>query len=381
MDVLKYLFYILLIIGLPLSELARISFGQVATTLMDVLVLLIVGTFFVLKGRFMQKEELIKPISLFVLSLILSLILNIPRLSLPQLLVSSSYIVRWASYASIYFVIRQFDLPFKQKINFLLIVSGGIIVLFGFLQYFLYPDLRNLFYLGWDEHLYRFFSWTFFDPNFAGIFLVLYFIFLLFQKEIKKILIVTLEGFTLISILLTYSRSAYLSLVIGLISYFIIFKRFKQALITIASFSILFIAISKVPAYSEGTNLLRTASSLARFDSAKKALTIFRDNAIFGVGFDAYRYAQERYGYINESKRLIHSGAGTDNSFLFILATAGIIGFLAYIFLLYKLFSLGSNFLALSIIVVLLDSLFINSFFYPPIMLWIWILAGIRENN
>ena len=37
---------------------------------------------------------------------------------------------------------------------------------------FVYPDLRNLWYLGWDPHYYRVFA-TLLDPNYVGILLVL----------------------------------------------------------------------------------------------------------------------------------------------------------------------------------------------------------------
>ena len=87
---------------------------------------------------------------------------------------------------------------------------------------------------------------------------------------------------------------------------------------------------------------------------------------------------------------LVHSAAGTDNSFLFILATSGLIGLTAFLYFLYKVVSLSSsklkkNYFSLvlfaSIISLAINSLFINSLFFPQIMLWIWILAGLTEST
>ena len=72
-----------------------------------------------------------------------------------------------------------------------MLISGSLIVLLGFIQLMFYPALRNLYYLGWDEHLYRMFS-TFLDPNFAGAFFVLFTLFVIdmslrYKKEFKNL--------------------------------------------------------------------------------------------------------------------------------------------------------------------------------------------------
>ena len=100
-----------------------------------------------------------------------------------------------------------------------LMVSGAIFIVFGYIQYLFYSNLRNLYYLGWDDHLYRLFS-TFLDPNFAGIFLVLILLltvqyFFLERKTKIKIVIAMFSVLALIALYLTYSRSAFISMVLG----------------------------------------------------------------------------------------------------------------------------------------------------------------------
>lgn len=396
-DLLKVLFITLLLVFYPLGELTRISFGDVAVTFVDFTIGLIVLIWLFSKVLNHEKVrgKLFKPIAIFVSVLIFSLAVNTNKLNLSEVGISASYILRWIVYASMYFVVKDLDLNFKKGLPYFMIAGGALIVGGGFIQYFLYPDLRNFYYLGWDEHLYRMFG-SFLDPNFVGAFFVLYLIFsLTFYMNLKNSLkfkhfLTVIILLTLISIILTFSRSAYIMLAITLLTLFILKKNIKVFLGIILTFVVGIILLSKMVLFSEGTNLLRIASAEARLDSVKNALTIFKDNPVLGVGFNSYRYAQRRYGFVNEDKMLVHSAAGTDNSFLFILATSGLIGLSAFLYLLYNISNLSyskikKNYFALvlfvSIISLGVNSLFINSLFFPQLMLWIWIVAGLTENT
>ncbi|HSX08851.1 MAG TPA: O-antigen ligase family protein, partial [Candidatus Saccharimonadales bacterium] len=151
--------------------------------------------------------------------------------------------------------------------------------------------------------------------------------------------------------------------------------------------------------YSEGTNLFRTTSSNARVATSQDALIIFQKNPILGVGFNAYRYARLTHPLTclpagrssskgGETLTVDHGGAGTDNSFLFVLATTGIVGFVAYLYLLWSMVKVGktnlgenpySAVLIASLIALCVDSFFINSLFYPFILVWVWIVIALTE--
>ncbi len=327
--------------------------------------------------------KFLKPISIFAAVLAVSLVLNFKNLELREFLISGAYLLRIVFYFSLYFLIINYS-EIRKILPRLMILSGGLLLIIGIIQYIFYPDLRNLYYLGWDEHLYRLFS-SFLDPNFAGSFFVLYLIFLAgsLKNKIHYVLIVL----TFIAILLTYSRSAYLMLTISALSFLIIKKQLKLILAFLGLFLFLLIISSKTSLSSEGTNLLRTASGLARLDSINNAVAIFKDNPIFGVGFDAYRYSQHRYGFLTKNWENVHSGAGTDNSFLFILATSGLVGFAALMYFLLNVFRSSTSkdnysvVLFSSLMGLMFNSLFINSLFYPPIFLWIMALLGLRESK
>ena len=169
---------------------------------------------------------------------------------------------------------------------------------------------------------------------------------------------------------------------------FLIGKKKLIAVSVIVFFLIIFVTPKSFQ--TEGTNLLRVASSEQRIESFQLGVKIFQSSPIYGVGFNAYRYAQNRYGLNDAIWQTTHSGAGTDNSFLFVLATTGVVGFLAYIYLLITMFGYAkSNFKKSIYSVVLLSSLtglifsslFINSLFYVFILEWIWVISAITENN
>ena len=131
----------------------------------------------------------------------------------------------------------------------------------------------------------------------------------------------------------------------------------------------------------ENVNLFRAVSSEARLETAGNALLIIKNNPLIGVGFNSYRYAQFRYGLRNRANAQSHADSAPDNSFLFVIATTGIVGFILYLFLWVRVFKISSVLAIASITGVFINSMFINSLFYPFIMLWLWIIIAIKENN
>lgn len=373
MNLLGKLVLGLLTIALPLGEIVRVTSNEIAITLMDLGVGLVVLYWLFIKKNF--SAWLSKPIFIFIGILLFSLIVNANRLSSEEILISFLYLLRWIFYALLYFVVLSLS-SVKPRIERGMIIGGTILVFLGFIQYFLYPDLRNLRYAGWDEHLYRMFS-SFLDPNFAGIFFVLFFLFVIDKLFTKQTLMLKIiSALTLIAIVLTFSRSAYLALILGLMTLLFLKGKKLAGLGIVVLFFVLTSIFVLVSSKSEGTNLLRVASGEARLDSMRNAITIFKDNPIFGVGFNGYRYAQRDYGFVDESRMLVHSATGTDNSFLFVLATSGVVGFAVFLYLLFKISSFPIPLIKASVFALIVNSLFINSLFYPPIMLWFWILLG-----
>ena len=176
MAILSFLLPIFfLLIGF--GEMLRVKFLFVASTgIIDVavLALVLVWLIFIKKSK---KYELGKAILIFILIAFFSLIINIFNYSSNQLLISSMYLVRFAAYSLLYFVFVDIGKTFNKLIPKYMFMTGLIFITFGYFQFFLFPSLKGEYFLGWDMHEYRLFS-TLFDPNFAGVLLVLIFIFI-----------------------------------------------------------------------------------------------------------------------------------------------------------------------------------------------------------
>ncbi len=392
--------FIVTIISFASGEIGRIDFRNgVAIHISDIL-LFITFLFWLLRIKKNFKVFyffLTKPLILFVLFCIVSLLLNPLSLSLTSLFLSSLYLIRWILYCSILFISRTFTLEERKKIFQTLLITGLSLVLFGYIQYFFYPNLRNLYYLGWDDHLYRLFS-TLLDPNFTATilsFLLFMLLTLLISSKKRRLLYLICFIISFIALLLTYSRSGYVMFIVGSVINLWLLRKRKLIFLL---FVVLMFGIVVLPKDlgSAGVELWRTQSIIARSMDAQQAITIFLDNPILGVGFNTYRYAQKEYGFSNHRNwQVSHSDAGTDNSWLFVLVTTGVVGFILYILLWWRIIYMTyrvyktnkSDSFEKTVAIILLSSIaglfinafFINSLFYPMVMLWMWVLIGLWD--
>lgn len=388
-DILKILIPVFFI-AFSLGEVAKIQFpNSISVGFFDLSVVIL--SLFYIKKIYNGKFSLKIPILLFTAVSVFSLAINFFNYEINQILIGSLYLVRWVAYTGIYFTAVNLNKKGKEYVLKFMMLSGIVIVAIGYLQLIFYPSLKNLYYLGWDEHMHRMFS-SFMDPNFAGVIFVLFFVFFfIFRNELLKqnFLQYSILISTFAAIILTYSRGALVMLVISALIYSILKKDWKIIAGTISVLAIVFVILSP-GFYIENTNLLRRASASQRLETSVQALGIFKKNPL-GVGFNTYRYAREKYGSIDTSRfGPSHSGAGVDSSLVFVLVTSGIPGFIVYIFLLCKMFKLGFSRLSynkMSLVLVaslgglLVNSLLINSLLYSFSMAWIFLLTGLTENN
>jgi O-antigen ligase len=267
-----------------------------------------------------------------------------------------------------------------------------VVAVLGFFQIIIIPDFAQLAAEGgWDPHQYRLLS-TFFDPNFVGGFFVVGLNFvlaaLLFKTKLKERPALVLFAVTLtLAILLTLSRSSYLALFLSIFIFASL--RSRKLFLGISGFLlVLFLLLPPVQ-----VRLIQTVgfddSARARVVSWQNALQIARDNPILGVGFNSYRFTQDRYGFFIVDPTGGHSGSGADSSLLLILATTGIVGLASYLSILWGFFKeayskrntvYGLAFLV-SIGALLIHSQFVNSLLYPQIMEIFWFTAALTVAN
>ncbi|MEX1052384.1 MAG: O-antigen ligase family protein, partial [Patescibacteria group bacterium] len=200
-----------------------------------------------------------------------------------------------------------------------------VTLLTSFIQYFLYPNLRNLTYLGWDPHLFRIFG-VFLDTSIASaIFgLILLFLIINYKKFTFSVFSRTILIITFVTLgLLTYSRGFYLSILTTLFFYFLLSKKLKFIIVVLAVFTFALLILPKP--FGEGVNLLRTYSIESRAKDYEEGLAVWKKSPLFGIGYNHLKSIREI------SRNLpSHSVSAYQSSFLTILVTSGIIGLISF---------------------------------------------------
>ena len=329
------------ILGWPFGQLLSLTpFGQLfRLQLLDVLAVLLFVSLLP-SYRKIAKDPLFKPLALFSLAALLSLVANLGSVSLASL----AYFLRFVSYTSFYFAFRTEGV---RKYARYLLLAAVLFLGLGLLQYFFLPDIRFLAYLGFDDHYYRLIG-SFLDPNFSGLILAV-----LVILSPWPLLVIPL-----IALVLTFSRASFLSLAVGLI-YLSLTNRRLKLLLTLLLLGLFLYLVPKP--FGEGVNLWRTFSIVSRVENQKNALLLFTQKPIFGHGFSPLK---------------------VDNSFIFVLATTGIVGFIAFVTFLKKVWLMTADPLArTSILVILVHSLFNNSLFYSWILALFFLLISQRSKG
>lgn len=376
------------IFSVILGEFGKFPFGLNTSAVSLTDLLLFINLVFLAIWKIIKKRDLSLPKG-FIL-IVLFWIVGILSLVISGDFSGILYLFRFILYSSVFligfFIIK--DEPVKLESIFNLVVLAGVIIsVLGFLQLILIPDFEFLTAYGFDPHKNRLAS-TFLDPNFAGAFLniSLLLAFYLWLKQRSKKLVSAMI-LILLAVVLTFSRSAYLMFLAEIII-FGLFRLKKLLIITIIFFGLLYLFYVPFNQRVNGAFVLDKSAS-ERLDSWNMGLGIVKSNPFLGIGFNNLRnYKSENNLNKVFSDNNSHSGAGLDSSFLVILATTGIVGFIVYLSWWVNMFGEFSKliknpfknelFLLIASIAVglLVNSQFINSLLFPPIMLVIYIIFG-----
>ena len=395
MEIIKFLLVggvLSLLIGqtirLPLSAAAG------AITITDILVFF-AGIVFLFYNLTIKKSiklpgEIWSQVLLFSLAALSSTILASKNFSFVQLGISSLFLVRFLLYFFLaiifYNIVKKSEV--RNWINLMLSV-GLIFAILGFVQLIIFPDFSFLVPFGWDPHQLRLAS-TLLDPNFSGaIFSILISISLSLLLTTKRKIYFFIFVIYLMVLILTFSRSSYLAMIVVILTIGLL--RSPRALVATSLFLItVFSVLPQARSRIIGAFTL-DETSRSRLESWSQALNIFKDNPVFGVGFNTYRFTQAKYGFFTTDEPLGgHSGAGTDSSILLVAATTGIFGLIFYLYLIFSIIkvfarSAKSSYLHLaslaSFLGLLVHSQFVNSLFFPQVMFLIWILVGLNLKN
>lgn len=355
---MNILFYITALL-FSLGQLGRVSFLNQQINFYLYEVFLLVSLFFLLfKYRFEPIKYFwsrFKPFFLFLVILFASIIFGWTKYSLFENLVGLLYLYRLHLYFIYFFYLqyhRQKNKKFSKVIKKGVFIVVVLTIISTLIQYFLYPDLRNLFYLGWDPHLFRAFG-VYFDTAIAASIFGIFF--LTINKPLIKVIYLILTA-------LSFSRSIYLGLSITLILLFIRQKKLKKIFLFLLFF-ISLIFFSPKPA-GEGVNLTRFYSIASRFEDYREGIELWKKKPILGYGYNRIRYIK------NDDS--IHSSAAFSSSFLTILVSSGILGLLSFIWTLWSL-SKSNKTGQILLIFLSIVSLFDNVLLHPFILFLLFI--------
>ncbi len=394
-------------IGLLLvAQLGRIPFldtgtGEAPLLVNDLCVLAVLSTGLLggLASRSFRVDHVASVALLFAAIGACSAVLAIPRFGLTswELVISLAYLARWLVYFGLYLVVinvvRVEDVTGLWRaleVTILLFAVLGLLQAV-FLPHFaqlVYPDSRVA--IDWDEQGHRLVS-TVLDPNIAGAMIM---IVLLVQVALlsgggrsplwKPLLLFA-------ALVATLSRSSFLGLLVGG-AIILAVRGVSRRIIRIAAV-ILVLSLAALPQivrFAQGYNKLGIdESALTRVASWLRALTVFADNPVIGVGFNTYGFVQERYGYV----RLGASSFSTDGGLLFVAVMTGVVGLSLYVGMLVLIVrrcravwrsglataehrALATG-IAAATVGVTVHSIFVNSLLTTFVMEQLWVLWGI----
>jgi O-antigen ligase len=337
-----------------------------------VLVILIFG------GKLLSKKGY--P-GVFLISNIFSLILSINYFGLSGILVGVLYFLRLLAHGSLFFLVfylLKYDSSLRKTLVNILILLSMFVGIFGWFQYYIYPDLTSFTVWGWDDHLYRLVG-SFLDPSFTSIFLVLGALLCLIRYfASKKAGYLFLFTFLIVTLGFTYSRAGFLALLFAIFYFLYQLRRLRLLAIVMAVFFICLVFLPR-PA-GEGVKLERTRSIISRLENYQESFSLWRISPVFGLGYN--NLCAARHKFIPDSNFGEHSCSGSDSSILLLLTCFGLIGTLFFgLFLRDLLSQVSKNFYGsqavASVIAVLVHSQFANSLFYPWLVGWMAILFAV----
>ncbi len=354
----------------PLGQLGRLSLGSANLYLYELPLtcFVILGLVLFSRNRLKTSElrYLTTPILIFLATLLLTYSISLGWYSAESNLTAGLYLLRLMVYFGALLVIlvsTAKQLLWHQVLLRTIYLSTGVLAVSALVQYVVFPDLRPLMPQGWDPHAYRAFGTVLEPAVLAGILGIS--VFFLFWKELPparpwRISILVL---LLIIIVLTFSRGAYLSLVVGMLP----LLRSRRTLIAALTGVVLVgLVVWAVPKPSgEGVNLLRTSTIQSRASDYQEGIQIWQQRPLTGIGFNHIGDEKE----VPFSPYPHHAQASFHSSFLMILVTSGIFGLAAYLFLLYRLCTV-ERYLCSLFLFLGTFSLFDNILLHPFILFW-----------
>ncbi|KAF0239298.1 MAG: Lipid A core--O-antigen ligase-like [Prolixibacteraceae bacterium] len=353
-DIIIYLIALFAPLSLTLSEfMPGFGFDMFLPTEPLLVGLLIVLLLKLINDRGFDKQILMHPVSLAIYINLLWIFLTALTSTMP--IVSFKFLLaRIWFVAGLYFLTAKLFSEGKniEKYVWLYVVSLGIVVF--------YTLNRHLGYGLWNKQVANFVCNPFYkDHTSYGAALAMYIPFLAmfsfggFVSRKMKIVSMAFLLILLVAFVLSYTRAAWLSMIVA-IGVYVIVKlkiRFKPLFITFISLLVLFIVFqdqifmslennSKQSSanlkthLSSMTNITSDASNLERLNRWDCAYEMFQEKPFFGYGPGTYMFQYARY-QLNSNRTIISTnsadGGNAHSEYLGPLAESGVLGMLTFL--------------------------------------------------
>jgi O-antigen ligase len=267
-------------------------------------------------------------------TLFASLIWRIADVPFTQLAAAALYPIRLTIFLALPLILiphfNQYPLSAKQTTRALMLTLLTL-ALAGLLQMLVLPNLQILELIGYDPHYFRLVS-TWLDPNFLGAGLVCAILLTLASDSItRREKGIALSIFTM-ALILTFSRSAYIMAGCALLTYALLRRSLPifVGLLLAAAITFLIYTIPRTQ-IDTSRNIDRAISADLRLKSYGQAIVLFQQHPITGIGYNLIRYEKQTNNMILDTQQGGNSGAGIDSTWLLILATTGLPGFLIFL--------------------------------------------------
>lgn len=314
-----------------------------------------------------------------------------------EVIVSLAYLARWFVYFTVYLVVinivRGDDVleVWRSLETMMLVFSVFGIFQSIFIPHFaqvVYPDSRV--YIDWDEQGHRLVS-TMLEPNIAGSMIMLMLLVNAAQLAGGDRVAFWKPLVFLGALVATLSRSSFLGLAVGLMVVVAVRGISRRMLrFGLVVLALLGAALPQLISYAAHFNKfsISDASAMSRVINWLRALQVWSDHPVFGIGFNTYGYVAERYG-------LTRAGAATfssDGGLLFIGVMTGIVGLALYVAMLvlvvrrcrrvWRSVAAPAGWRALAVgiaagtVAICVHAMFVNSILTPFVMEMLWVLWG-----
>ncbi|HPE75009.1 MAG TPA: O-antigen ligase [Draconibacterium sp.] len=353
-DKIVYLIVLFAPLSLPLSELSPgLGFDMFLPTEPLIFGLLIVFILKIILERGFDREILTHPVSLAIYINLIWIFLTAITSTMP--VVSFKFFLsRIWFVAVLYFIAAKMFSEGKNLEKYIWLYAVSLVIVI------FYTVNRHLGYGIWNKEVANFVCNPFYkDHTSYGAALAMYIPFFLmfsfghFVTRKEKIISLIVLGILFIGFVLSYTRAAWLSLIIAGGVYVIVKLRirFKPLFITVATVLVLMIlfwnqiemgleqnstqsSADFKTHISSMTNITSDASNLERINRWSCALRMFEDKPFFGFGPGTYMFQYASY-QLNENRTIISTnsadGGNAHSEYLGPLSESGVLGLLTFL--------------------------------------------------